>query len=238
MSDLERIAREAYERGENVSAALRERLGTDRNTPEIIKAAYDLQAGTYVQHAERNPDFITSYAQQLADLLSPHLEQGDIILDAGAGELTILSHMVSCLSGQIARVYACDISDSRLEIGRSYAETQGVEIETFTAELSRVPFDDNSVDVVTTNHAIEPNGGHEREILSELLRIARRKLVLFEPCYELASPEGKERMQRHGYIRDLAKHARDLGALVDGPTPLSLVANPLNPTACFVVQRP
>ena len=37
--------KERFHRGENVSAVLRKELGVEKNTPEIIEIAYDLQAG-------------------------------------------------------------------------------------------------------------------------------------------------------------------------------------------------
>jgi hypothetical protein len=113
-----------------------------------------------------------------------------------------------------------------------------VELETFKAELSSIPLADASVDVVTTNHALEPNGGREREILLELARVARRKLVLFEPCFEIADDDARARMTEHGYIRGLADHARAIGATVESVTALETVDNPLNPTACFVIGLP
>ena len=38
-------AKEAFERGENVSKHLQSQLGVAFNTPEIIEIAYDLQIG-------------------------------------------------------------------------------------------------------------------------------------------------------------------------------------------------
>jgi SAM-dependent methyltransferase len=235
MKSLRDLGERAFREGKNVTAALREHLGTDRNTPETIEIAYDLQAGSYVKSADENRAFMKAYAQQLADLLDPHLKSGDALLDAGAGELTTLTHLLMALKTPLARVYASDISEPRLEFGRQYAARHGASAETFRAELGAIPLPADSVDVVTTNHAIEPNGGREAEILRELLRIAKRKLVLFEPSYELASDEGKARMRQHGYVRDLPGHLEQLGAKVQSLTPLKTVYNPLNPTACIVV---
>ena len=50
---------------------------------------------------------------------------------------------------------------------------------------------------------MEPNGGREKEALLELSRIARKYLVLIEPAYEYASEKGKERMDLHGYVKNL-----------------------------------
>src|SRR5438067_10039896 len=106
--------------------------------------------------------------------------------------------MVAQLTTPLSTVYATDISEKRLEIGKKYAARymKGTDLRVMRAELSSIPLPSGSVDVVTTNHALEPNGGREREIIAELVRIARRKLVLFEPCYEMASPEAKARMER------------------------------------------
>lgn len=235
MNDLRDVGERAFREGKNVTAVLREQLGTDRNTPEAIEIAYDLQAGSYVKSADGNPDFMRAYAEQLADLLRPHLGPGDTILDAGTGEMTTLTHLIMALKTPLSRVYATDISERRLEVGRQYAAKHGVVAETFRAELAAIPLPDKSVDIVTTNHAVEPNGGREAEILSELLRLCRRKLVLFEPSYELATEEGKARMRQHGYVRGLREQLESLGAKVEGVTPLPLIHNPLNPTACIVV---
>jgi SAM-dependent methyltransferase len=239
MTNLRELGESAYKSGQNVAESLRSHLGTQQNTPDVIEIAYELQAGSYVRFAEEHPDFVDRYAQQLADFLDPQLEPGDVLLDAGAGELTMLSHMVSALATPIGEVLACDISEKMLESGRAYAalHMKGPALRTFRAELSSIPLPDGAVDVVTTHHAVEPNGGREREVLAELLRVAKRKLVLFEPCFELATDEARERMRRHGYVRDLAEHARAVGAEVESVTPLPLVSNPLNPTTCFVLRR-
>lgn len=238
MSNLREIGKRAFRDGRNVTGALRAHLGVDHNTPEAIEIAYELQAGSYAAFADSDPDFVRAYAAQLAGFLEPHLEPGDNLLDAGTGEMTTLAHMIPELTSKPAMLYATDISERRLEVGRQYAARHGLEVTAFRAELSSIPLPDAAVDVVTTNHALEPNGGREREILSELLRVAKRKLVLFEPCYEVASQEAKERMRSLGYVRELARHAQDAGGSVESLTSLSLVHNPMNPTACLVIGVP
>lgn len=238
MSSLREIGEQAFHEGHNVTATLRAHLGIDHNTPEIIEIAYDLQAGSYAAFADSDTAFVGAYAAQLASLLDPHLEAGDNLLDAGTGEMTTLAHVVPALTSKPAKVYATDISDRRLEVGREYAARHGLAVTALRAELSSIPLADSAIDVVTTNHALEPNGGREQEILSELLRVAKRKLVLFEPCYELASEDAKARMRSLGYVRELAQHAKDVGGSVESLTLLSLVHNPLNPTACLVIEVP
>jgi SAM-dependent methyltransferase len=241
-NNVARAAKAAASEGRNIAEALRSHFGTAKNTPEIIEAAYELQAGTYVAFANDNRSHVETYAVQLAGMLDRHLHDGDIVLDVGSGELTNLSFMVRALRARLARIYACDISESRLALGRAFAgQHMGpayAALETFRAEMGALPLPDNSVDIVTSNHALEPNWGRESEILSELLRVARRKLVLFEPCYEIASDAARRRMEHHAYIRGLEKTAITLGVTVESAIPLEHVDNHLNPTVCFVITPP
>ena len=236
------IARAAYAAGENVTEKLREISAAPSNDPGIVEIAYDLQAGTYIGFTEKNLSFVTSYAEQLARHLKPHLRPGDTIFDAGTGELTTLTHLVNQLQLPLARILACDISWSRLNVGVDYAaqylRPPSAAIEVFAADIGELPLRSKSVDVVISSHALEPNGGRESALLSELFRVARRKAVLFEPCYEENSDAGRDRMERLGYVRGLGEASRSVGGTVKSITPLPLVANDLNRTACYVLTPP
>ncbi len=79
---------------------------------------------------------------------------------------------------------------SRLLFARKYLAQNGYEnVKLFTGDLDRIPLASASVDVVLTIHAVEPNRGREEAVLSELLRVARKHLVMIEPSYEFASAE-------------------------------------------------
>ncbi|CAM5272174.1 Methyltransferase domain-containing protein OS=Lysinibacillus sphaericus OX=1421 GN=LS41612_21290 PE=4 SV=1 [Lysinibacillus sphaericus] len=68
-----------------------------------------------------------------------------------------------------------------------------------------MPLANNSIDLVYTVHALEPNGGKELEALKELYRVASKYVVLVEPYYEGANSEAKERMDRLGYIKGIRR---------------------------------
>jgi hypothetical protein len=106
-----------------------------------------------------------------------------------------------------------------------------------TGSLSDIPYADNSFDTVYTAHSIEPNGGQEARIVSELFRVASRYLLLIEPCYELASSEGKARIDKLGYCKGLRSHAEALGMNVVLHEPYPNTANSLNPTAITVIEK-
>ena len=80
---------------------------------------------------------------------------------------------------------------------------QAESLSLFVADMALLPLADSSVDVVFTSHALEPNHGREEQLLKELLRVARRHLLLFEPSWENADQAVRDRMVQHGYVRDL-----------------------------------
>ena len=231
--------RQVYSRGGNIIhflSAARPDLGRS----EIIEIAYDIQSGSYTRDALDNPERLKRYAFEIYEISKNHLGEQDVILDCGAGELTTLSALSEHLPEQ-CHLLACDISLSRLQVGRRFAERvmrkdlfDGLSL--FVADMARLPLQDSSVDVVLTVHALEPNHGREHELLRELLRIARRQLLLFEPSWENADELMRARMEQHGYVRDLPQHIDAAGGRLVSVEPLPNPLNTLNPTYCYVVE--
>ncbi|ODN65364.1 hypothetical protein A9E74_02832 [Methylophaga muralis] len=83
------------------------------------------------------------------------------------------------------------------------------------ADLFEIPLADSSVDIIYTSHSLEPNGGREEAALKELLRVARRAVILFEPIYELGNVEAQLRMDTHKYVKQLKNVAENLGGIVN-----------------------
>jgi SAM-dependent methyltransferase len=130
-----------------------------------------------------------------------------------------------------------DISWSRCAHGRGWLRHKAQQADLFVADLFHIPLEDDSVDVVYTSHSLEPNGGREQAALQELLRVARRAVVLVEPIYELAGPEARERMTHHGYVRNLKATAEALGYPVTGYGLLDFYVNPLNPSGVVCIEK-
>ena len=236
-------ARKAYADGKNVTELLRQQKGVSFNTPEIIETSYDLQAGTYIECVRGNIEHATHYASELASILDGHIISGQSLLDVGTGELTTLSLLVRRLASKPGRMLAFDVSWSRVHKGLEFAKEEMTAEEyerltPFVADISEIPLKDKSVDVTTSSHALEPNGAKLDVLLSELFRVTREKLVLFEPCYELNSEEGKKRMESLGYIKDVEGAVTRLGGKLLERIPIHNVSNPLNPTACYVILPP
>jgi SAM-dependent methyltransferase len=230
----------AYERGENISAILRQHSGEQRNSDDIIQVSYDLQAGSYVAVQKEGAlrDALNRYSTVIADELA---KLGPIhsLLDAGVGEATTLLRVLQGMPKMPAVVHGVDISWSRLKIGGEwfYAEGGPADAQFIVATMSHLPYADDSLDVVYTSHAVEPNGGRESELLAELYRVTAKYLVLFEPGYELAPPEARKRMEQHGYCRDLPGHAKAMGMKVIKHELAAACVNPSNPTAVTVIAK-
>jgi hypothetical protein len=234
--------KKAYADGKNITELLRTQLNIDENNSEIIEIAYDLQAGTYIKYATQNPEQITLYVNEIAQILNKHTRRDHKLLDIGSGELTTLSFLISALTNKPREIYAFDISWSRIHKGREFAESkigdESKRITSFVGEISEIPLLDKSISITTSSHALEPNGGKLKILLTELFRVTVDKLILFEPCYEINSDKGKERMDRLGYIKDIEGVAAELGGKVIDKIIIKNITNTLNPTACFIIAPP
>ena len=136
-------------------------------------------------------------------------------------------------------VLGFDLSLSRLLFAQKHLGENGHgNVRLFTGDLERIPLASDLVDVVLTIHAVEPNHGREEAILSELLRVARKYLVMVEPSYEFASAEARARMESLGYVRGLPAVLERLGHPPSRVERWPHNSNPLNEAALLVVDKP
>jgi len=229
--------KQLFDSGANVMEHFRNQNNSKNNSIEAIKISYDLQAGTYIEVYKNHREFNDLYTGAIANLLGS-LGKHYSILEAGVGEATTLANVVEKMEHKPE--YACgfDISWSRIHYAKAFAASKNMSSDNlFLGDLFRIPLADNSIDVVYTSHSIEPNGGREKEALSELFRIAGKYLILLEPAYELASDEAKARMERQGYVRGLKETAESLGYAIKTYRLFDHIINPLNPTGLLVIEK-
>lgn len=229
--------RAAYARGENVMEFARREAGSDDNFLAATLVAYDLQAGSYVAQVEAERTVNARWCVQAAEVLHSFLDERSTLLEVGCGEATTLAGVLERLPAAPSRTLGFDISWSRCATGLDWLKRRSQQATLFVADLFAIPLETSSVDVVYTSHSLEPNGGREEPALLELLRVARRAVVLIEPLFELASPEARERMLKHGYVRNLKATAERLGGRVTDHRLLPYCANALNPSGLIVIEK-
>jgi hypothetical protein len=229
--------REAYRRGENAMAWARANSNQSGNSLISTLIAYDLQAGSYVAEVESNPLYFQNWAKQMAQLVRPYLAAGDRVLEVGVGEATTLSGVMRECQIESLEVFGFDISWSRIKTAQEWLKSQMCVADLFVGDIFHIPFASNSIDVVYTSHSLEPNGGREEEATRELLRVARKAVILVEPIFELASGAAQVRMSQNGYVRNLKATAERLGAKVVRYELLEYCNNPLNPSGVILLLK-
>tara|TARA_Y100000748_G_C15474536_1_gene480195 strand:+ start:782 stop:1699 length:918 start_codon:yes stop_codon:yes gene_type:complete len=208
--DIYKIVEE-YNKGNNLIKFLRENYSEILNNNEITQLSYDIQAGSYVKKALQNPDFEKERGQAYATIIES-LGEFDSILEAGIGEATSMIALIRELKNPPLKLKGFDISLSRVLYAQDFVKEKiKSEINFCVGDISDCPLSDNSVDLVYTIHALEPNGGNELSLVKELIRITNKYLVLFEPHYELGSSESREHIENHNYVKNLAGIADQLG---------------------------
>jgi ubiquinone/menaquinone biosynthesis C-methylase UbiE/uncharacterized protein YbaR (Trm112 family) len=230
--------RSLFAEGRNVLQELNKLERQESTDVENIAIAYDLQAGEYVAAAKSNIERWRRYGLAISEVLRPNLEGHESLLDCGTGELTSLAASQTFL-GHEGPIMGMDISWSRLAHGRKFWHSilgKNEKLELFVGDISHIPLPSKSVDVVLTVHALEPNYGHELQMLSELLRVCRKRLILLEPSFENASSAGQDRMKSHNYIRNLPSHIDSAGGRLISFEALEVPMNSLNPTWIHVVE--
>jgi hypothetical protein len=231
---------ERYNRGENITSLLRQASLSASNTEEIIETAYDLQSGKYIADLAANAGlratmqaYSEAIAAEILDLTEP-----SSLLEPGIGEGTTFSTVLGALNLPNLLAHGFDISWSRVACCREYLAGRKIASPYLSvASLYHLPYADASFDVVYTSHAIEPNGGKELAILTELGRVASRYLVLVEPGYELANDEGRERMERLGYCRGLRQTAESLGLTVVKHELFAHTVGAENPSTLLILKK-
>ena len=247
---------DAYQNGLNINKYIQQNNNLCSNSQisssDAIALSYDLQAGSYVRdfykHYERSTKFVDYIITNLEKLdlinnLNKNLNEVTIC-DFGTGEATNYSLLINHLfkKGFNLRPYGMDISLSRLTVAKHLLsiECQNNKTEFFLGDLASIPLVDNSLDISFTMGAIEPNGGKEKIILDELLRVTKNYIVLVEPIYETANDEQQKRMREFNYITTLKTEINknnSLEIIHESLFPIELIGNPIHRPTLIIAKK-
>ena len=235
-------AQRTIEHGNNVISYLKKTHRQNHNSPEAIELSYDLQAGSYIKFKLENPVLVGKYINEISEIIECHTKPFNTILDIGTGELTTLTGILRNLTNKPKEIYAFDTSWSRLYKGLNYLKYEALfdlnSLNIFCADAREIPLHDKQINVSITNHSLEPNGKDLRKIIKEIFRVTKDKVLFFEPSYEMNSLEGKLRMEKHGYIKNLEDVVKKMGGQLLDVIEIKNSTNKLNPTFCYIVIPP
>ena len=207
LSLLNRIKQLYTEENVNIMNFLKQECNESSNDIADILISYDFQAGTYIKAFYNNQQFYFDYLKPLAKIIDETGVNCKSLLDCGTGEGTVLTPLLKMIEHKFEHVGAVDISWSRIKNAQLFSKkfyNNWDKVDFAVGDMFNLPCADNSFDIVFTHHAIEPNGGKEKQILSELYRVANKYLILVEPAYDLVDNDKiRRRMEEHGYINNL-----------------------------------
>lgn len=233
-----KILEELYANGNNISLYLKNNTKYTLSEQDIIEISYDLQTGSYTKAMDKLniASYKKKYTQELSNYILS-LCSPNTILEAGIGEGTTLCGVLNNLPKNI-QSFGFDISWSRISYAKKWLiKNKHNNVNLCTGDLLNIPFVNNSIDIVYTSHSIEPNGGKEKKILKELYRVTKKYLILLEPSYELSNQEAKDRMDLHGYCKNLKNTCLSLGYKIIRHELFQHIINPLNPTAITIIEK-
>lgn len=207
---------------------------------EIIKHSYDLQAGSYIKQTSKNEFRTNKMCDEIVDIINHNFGKSESFLDCGCGEMNISSLIIKKLSS-IKKFFLFDISLNRMVIGRNFAKKtlkikDFKKLNFFCSSLDEIPLNDNSIDLVFTNHAIEPNKDNSLDIIKELYRVANNGLLLNEPDFTTASKKQKKRMIENNYVKNIPKILKKL-KINFKKKKLKWSIGDRNPTTCFIILK-
>ena len=198
-----KIARKKYAERKNIQLFLKNKL----KKTDVIKISYDTQSGDYIKYFNKLPKKkIEKIYYPLIKAINNNFKYSKTILDFGCGELTTSYYVFNHLKKKIVKYLANDNSLNRLIIGknnlRKYLNKNDFKkFEIFCNSEYKLPFKENSIDLVFTIHSLEPNNKIKEKIFDELYRISRHGIIFMEPHYEIASKKQKKRMVNLDYVR-------------------------------------
>lgn len=218
----------------NIQFFLEKENNISRN--KAIQMSYDIRSGHSIKNFPKRKNFFSIYIKEVIDLISDNFPKTNTVLDCGAGEL-VTSNLISKKLKNLKKMYCFDFSFKRILDGKNNLnKSSQKKLSVFCADMFNIPLPDNSIDLVTTYQALEPNGSSEFRLIKELLRVSKNGLFLMEPDYENGSKAQKRRMKKLNYIKNIPGTIKMLGYKCK-VIKMKNYSNPLNRCSAFIVFK-
>jgi SAM-dependent methyltransferase/predicted GIY-YIG superfamily endonuclease len=174
-----------------------ERRPPDVNTYRHPRLAIDLAQQTFDLHFEMPgipfstffcPDgsFVQSndYYRALANFVMA-VDGIESVLDVGCGSGFLASYLAS--SGRYKEVIGVDSSPERINGAQLYSRLNGCSTALQVSSMFDIKLPDRSVDLTVTSFALEQSGTYLERCFSEIVRVTRKLVIMFEPSTEFFS---------------------------------------------------
>jgi ubiquinone/menaquinone biosynthesis C-methylase UbiE len=235
--------KKAYANNINITNFLFKKFNQKYLTSEMISLIYDLQSGSYTDVFLKNPKFYHQRSDEIVLFVRKNIKNITSVLDVGSGELTMFSQIYKKLklTNKDIKFFATDISLSLLILGRNRLNkilNFSLNIKLAAADTSSLPFATKSIDIIMSDHSLEPNGDRLEILLMECFRVARRFCIFIEPSNSINSKRGVQRMKRLGYIFNLEQSINKLGGEILNLSTINNNYNSLNKAIIMIVKVP
>ena len=205
---------------------------------KIVNIVFDIQTKSYFSIYRKNIKKIDYIVSPIIKILKENFPKSKSLMDCGCGELIKTSFLFKHLT-YIKNFYANDISLNRLFLGKKFIKKIGIKrkINYFCSSMKNLPLKNNSIDVIFTSHAIEPNKSYDAEIIiRELFRVCNHGLCLHESHFQSADRNQKKRMNKYNYAKNIEKTLKKLNCRFK-IIKLNNHHNNLNRASLFIVKK-
>ncbi len=220
-----------------------------RRNPKFVENQYDELAGMYIQDnyytSKMRYSVVNGEVQNISSINNMQEIRKEIrgvlsnyefanILEVGVGELTTIEDIYKFFGPEV-ECYGVDLSLNRIKHGLEEYKKRHSKLPTVAkANALKLPFPDNSFDIVITRHTLEQMPKIYQEALDEIFRVSKHHVILFEPSFEMGSLAQKIKMLNTDYVRGIPAYINNKKNLkVEKPYLMNNSANPLNHTACY-----
>ena len=228
------------------------RLRGIRRTPHYVEKQYDDISGFYIKDnyysTKERFSVVNGQIMKISTIENMKLIREEIrqvleeykfnnILEIGAGELTTLEDIFKFKDSNID-CYGIDLSLNRLAHGINEFKKRHSKIPSVAkSNATKLPFPDNSFDLVITRHTLEQMPKIFKLAIDEIIRVSKKNIIFFEPSFELGSLTQKLKMLNSDYVRGIPKYlSTKTNLIIKKPYLMNNSANPLNHTACTKIE--